>query len=127
MLDIKLIRENPDIVKEKLKRRHDAEKLKMLEELLKSDKKWREIVAEINKLRARRNEVSLEIAKTKKEKKPTTKLMKEAADIPEKIKKLETESVKYEEKNRELLLKIPNLLHESVPYGKDDSENVEVK
>ncbi|HLC39787.1 MAG TPA: serine--tRNA ligase [archaeon] len=127
MLDIKLIRENPGVVRENLKRRHDAEKLKMLEDLIKSDKKWRELVAEINKLRARRNEVSLEIAKTKKEKKPTTKLMKEAADIPEKIKKLETESVKYEEKNRELLLKIPNLLHENVPYGKDDSENVEVK
>jgi len=127
MLDIKLIRENPDLVRENLKRRHDVEKLKMLDELLKSDKRWRELVAEINKLRARRNEVSLEIAKAKKEKKPTEKLMKEAAGIPEKIKKLEQEAAKHEEKNRLLLLRIPNLLHESVPYGKDESENVEVR
>src|SRR3989338_11489595 len=103
MLDIKLIRENPDIGRENLKRRHDAEKLKMLEDLIKSDKKWRELVAEINKLRARRNEISLEIAKAKKEKKPTTKLMKEAAGIPEKVKELEAEEKKLEEKNHELL------------------------
>lgn len=69
MLDIKLIREQPDFVRENLKRRHDPEKLKMLEDLLKGDKKWREIIAEVNKLRARRNEISLEIAKAKKEKK----------------------------------------------------------
>lgn len=127
MLDIKLIREQPDFVRENLKRRHDPEKLKMLEDLLKGDKKWREIIAEVNKLRARRNEISLEIAKAKKEKKPATNLMKEAAGIPEKIKKLEEESKSHEEKNRELLMRIPNMLHESVPYGKDDSENVEVK
>ena len=127
MLDIKLIRENLDSVRENLKRRHDPEKLKMLEELLKSDKKWRELITEINKLRAERNEISLKIAKAKKEKKPTSKMMKEAADIPEKIKKLEVEAKVLEDKNKLLLMKIPNLLHESVPYGKDDSENAEVR
>lgn len=127
MLDIKLIREKPDFVRENLKRRHDPKILEMLDELLKIDKRWRENVTELNKLRERRNKISEEIAKAKKAKKDVSKLMEEARQLPDKIKDLESEVKKLEEKERELLLRIPNLLHESVPYGKDESENVEIR
>lgn len=127
MLDIKLIRENPDLVRKDLKRRHHPEYLDYLEEFIKSDKKWRELLAEVNKLRQRRNEISLKIAKAKKEKKDTAKLMKEAEKIPEKIKQIETEVTQLEEKNKLLLMKIPNMMHESVPDGKDENDNVEVR
>jgi len=127
MLDIKLIRENPDLVRKNLKRRHDPEKLKLLEELIAADEKWRKLQTEINKLRQSRNEISAKISLAKKEKKDIKKLMKEAAEIPEKIKEAEAEAEKYQLKVRNALLTVPNLLHESVPYGKDDTENVEIK
>ena len=127
MLDIKLIRENPNLVKENLKKRHDSEKLKMLEELIKNDRKWRDVHTEVNGLRQKRNELSEEIAKLKKAGKSVDKKLKEAANLPEEIKKLESEVVVLEEKNTNLLMKLPNILHESVPYGKDDTENVEIR
>jgi len=127
MLDIKLIREKPTLVIQNLKRRKDPEKLRLLEELIVADTKWRKLQTEINALREERNEVSRKIALMKKEKKDAKKLMKEAQKIPEKIKDLETEAEKYQQKVRAALLSVPNLLHESVPYGKDDTENVEVR
>jgi seryl-tRNA synthetase len=127
MLDIKLIREQPELVRENIKRRHDKEKLKLLDELLEEDRKLRKVTTELNELRARRNKVSQEISEMKKEKKGVTKLMEEARKIPEQIKKLEAESEKHGEKVRNALMKLPNLLHESVPYGKDDSENIEIR
>jgi seryl-tRNA synthetase len=127
MLDIKLIRENPDLIRENLKRRQDPEKLKMLEDLIKNDQRWRKLISDNNYLRAERNRLSLEIGKLKSEGKDSLQKMKEAEQLPKKIKEIEGEIIELEEKNRDLLLKIPNLLHESVPYGKDDSENVEVK
>lgn len=126
MLDTKLIRENTDFVRKDLKRRHHPEYLEYLDEFLKSDKRWRELVAEANKLRQRRNEISSKIAKAKKEKKDAAKLMKEAEKIPQKIKEIESEVNQLEQKNKLLLMKIPNMMHESVPDGNDESENIEV-
>ena len=127
MLDIKFIREQPDLVRENIRRRQHPEYLDYLEELIKSDKKWRELLAESNKLRAERNRLSLEIAKLKKEKRDASKSLKEAEKIPERIKGIEEETKALEEKNKLLLLKIPNIIHNSVPIGKDESENVEIK
>jgi len=127
MLDIKLIREQPDLVRENLKRRHDAEKVKKLEELITSDKKWRAAVAELNELRQKKNKLSLEVAKLKKAGKSAAKVMKEAEEVSGKIKKLESAAAELEEKNKLLLMTIPNMMHESVPYGKDDSDNVEIR
>ncbi|MFH0711419.1 MAG: serine--tRNA ligase [Candidatus Aenigmatarchaeota archaeon] len=126
MLDIKLIREKPDFVRENIKKRQHPEYLKYLNELIESDKKWREELEELNVLRAERNKISLEIAKIKKEKKDASKLLKQAAEIPGKIKEIEEETKKLEEKNRLLLLKIPNIIHDKVPIGKDETENVEI-
>jgi len=127
MLDIKLIRENPELVRENLKKRNDPEKLKLLESLISNDRKWRELQTEINKLRQKRNDISIQISQLKKQKKDTSKLLKEAEKIPTEIKKLEVESETYREKVRNALLRIPNLLHDSVPYGKDEGENVEIR
>jgi len=127
MLDIKLIREQPDLVRENLKRRQDPEKLKLLEQLINYDKKWRELVTEINKLRQRRNTISLEIAELKKQKKDVDKLLKEANKIPSMIKELETKKQDFEDKVRSALFRIPNLLHETVPFGKDEKDNVEIR
>jgi len=127
MLDIKIIRENPDIVRKDLTKRNDKEKLKLLEELIKDDRKWRELVNKINQLRKKRNEISIKINEAKKQKKDVSKLLNEVAKIPEEIKKLEDEKIKYEGRIRLALYRIPNILHESVPIGKDDSENVEIR
>jgi seryl-tRNA synthetase len=127
MLDIKLIREKPDSVRENIKKRQHPEYLEYLDELIESDKKWRELLEEANKLRAERNKISLEIAKLKKEKKDAGKLLKRASEIPEKIKEIEEETKGLEEKNTLLLMKIPNIIHDKVPIGKDESENVEIK
>ena len=127
MLDIKLIREQPELVRENIKRRHDKEKLKLLDELLEDDRKWRKVTTGINELRARRNKVSEEISKLKKEKKGVTKLLEEARKIPDQIKKLENESERHGEKVKNALMRLPNILHESVPFGKDDSENFEIR
>jgi seryl-tRNA synthetase len=127
MFDIKLIREQPDMVRENVKRRHKPEYSGMLDEIIENDKRWREAVAELNKLRQERNKISLEIARLKKEGKPTENKMKEAAEIPEKINRLELEVKVLEENNRTLLMKFPNMIHESVPDGKDENENVELR
>ncbi len=89
MLDIKFLRENADIVRKDLKKRQDSEKIKLLDEFIDSDKEWKEIKSKADDLRARRNKVSEEINKAKKEKKDAEKFIKEAQDIPLKIKELE--------------------------------------
>ncbi|MEM5870078.1 MAG: serine--tRNA ligase [Candidatus Aenigmatarchaeota archaeon] len=127
MLDIKLIREHPDFVRENLKKREDQEKLKLLEEVIVLDKKWRELQTQINKLRQKRNELSREIALKKKEGKDIDQLIMEAEKIPDEIKKLEETARELQQKLRNGLLRLPNLLHESVPYGKNENDNVEIR
>jgi len=127
MLDIKIIRENPKIVEENLKKRGDEEKLKLLKNLIINDKKYREELQELEKLKHDRNVVSDEISKLKKEGKDASHKIKEAAEIPGKIKKLEVQTNDLKSKIDLALYRIPNLLHESVPVGKDDSDNVEIR
>jgi seryl-tRNA synthetase len=127
MLDAKYIRENFEEVKENLKRRQDKEIISRLEDWKKKDDKWRKLKFELEDLKKKRNAITEEIKKAKMEKKDTSKLIKEAQEIPKKIKEEEPQVKELEEQLRELQLRIPNLLHESVPYGKDDTENVEVK
>jgi seryl-tRNA synthetase len=127
MLDIRLIREDPELVKKNLKRRNDPEKVRLLEELIKNDEKWRKLRTEINSLRQERNEINKAIAELKKQKKDFKKKLNEAEKIQEKIKKLEKEANELQEKNKLTLMKIPNLLHESVPYGKDEKDNLVIR
>ncbi len=127
MLDIKLIRETPDVVRANLERRQQPEKLELLQQVIDADKRWRELTANVNKLRKRRNEVSQEIAQAMRAHKDATPLKAEAASIPEAITKEEVELEGKQVFVRSGLMRLPNLLHESVPYGKDDKDNVVVK
>lgn len=127
MLDIKLVRENPEIVRNDLKRRGDKERENLLDELIKIDRGWRDVLQETEKLKHKRNVLSEEIAELKKKGKDASAKLKEASQIPEKIKSNEEKVSKLQERIDLILLKLPNILHESVPVGKDDTENVEVK
>lgn len=129
MLDIKLIRENPELVQANIERRQDKEKLKLLDKVVKTDKKWRELTAETNELRQKRNTISIEIAKLKKEEKKeaAAEKMREAAKIPTKIKQTEKKQEELGEELRVGLMRLPNMLHESVPFGKDEHDNIEIR
>jgi seryl-tRNA synthetase len=127
MLDIKLIRENPGLVRRNLERRQEQEKLEMLDALIEDDARWREQVTEVNRLRRRRNEISSEIAKVMKEGGDASSLREEAGGIPKLIVEAEKERDVYAKRVSEALMRLPNLLHESVPYGVDDTKNVEIR
>jgi seryl-tRNA synthetase len=127
MLDIKLIREHPEIIKNDLKKRKEEEKIKWVEDVLEYDKKWRGLIQEVNKLRQKRNIITQEIAELKKKGKDFKAKMKEVKEIPNKIKELETRVEDYRNKVNSILMRLPNILHESVPYGEDENDNVVTK
>jgi seryl-tRNA synthetase len=127
MLDIKLIRENPDLIRRNLQKRNDKEKLKLLDELIKMDVEWRESLQETEKLRNQRNIISREIADLKKQGKNADEKLKLAKVIPEKIKELEEYVIDLRGRMDTILMRLPNILHESVPIGADSSENEIVK
>ena len=127
MLDIKLIREKPELVRRNLERRADPEKLKLLDRLIDADGRWRELTGRVNNLRRRRNEISAEIGGLIKEGRDASDARREAAEIPGLIREAEEEREGYGEQVRFALMRLPNLLHDSVPYGADDSDNVEVR
>jgi seryl-tRNA synthetase len=110
-----------------LKKRRDEEKIKWVDDLLKYDKKWRELIQEANDLRQKRNIITQEIAELKKKGKNVSVKLKEVKEIPDKIKKLEIQVEYYKKKSNSIIMKLPNILHESVPYGKDEHDNVVVR
>src|SRR5947199_30940 len=126
MLDIRLIRENPEMIRKNLVRRHDPDKEKLLEDVVRWDRAWRKALPEADGRKGRRNEITKESAAGKKAGKSTDKLRKEAAALPKKIEALDGEIDDLAAKVRDGLMRLPNLLDESVPVGKDDTENVEV-
>ncbi len=123
MLDIKLIREHPEVVRSNLEKRGDPEKLRMLEDLIRFDQEWRDLLTRVNDLRHRRRLVTEEIAALKKADKDTSKKVEDAKKIPQEIQNLEAQVEERNEKANRILLRLPNLLHESVPVGKDESAN----
>jgi len=127
MLDIKFVRDNPDAVKANLKRRGDEGKVVWVDELLANDAKWRSIQSEANNLRSKRNKITEQIAQLRKKGEDASNLMKEAEQIPDHIKSLEKQTSELEEKITATLMELPNIMHESVPFGKDENDNQEVK
>ncbi|MEM2394039.1 MAG: serine--tRNA ligase, partial [Candidatus Bathyarchaeia archaeon] len=127
MLDIKLIRENPEYVKKNLERRGYPEYIEMLDSLLKFDKEWRRSLTELNELRRERNKITAEIAAAKKKGLEVAAIVSKAKTMDEKIKVLEKQVSENEEKVRYYLMRLPNLLHESVPIGKDENDNMTVR
>ena len=127
MLDIKLIRESPEEVRANLARRQTPEKLELLDHVIATDKTWRELIARVNELRRRRNEISSEIGRVIKSGGDASSLKAEASSIPSQLKELESSMSSAEEQLRDGLMRLPNILHESVPYGVDDHDNMEIK
>jgi seryl-tRNA synthetase len=127
MLDIKLIRETPDIVNSNLKKRGDPANLKMLEDLIDWDKKWRQGLTKLNDLRHERRQITAEIAMAKKKGKDASSEIAKAKDVDIEITTLEKQVVESEEKVHDLLMRLPNLLHETVPFGKDENDNAETR
>ena len=127
MLDIKLIRENPDKIRENLARRYDPEKLALLDRVIKTDQEWRELRGRVNELRRRRNEVSSQIGKIMKDGGDASSLKTEAATIPSQLKELESKMSTLQDELRDGQMRLPNMLHDSVPYGADDHDNVEIR
>jgi seryl-tRNA synthetase len=122
MLDVNLIRENPDIVRDSLEKRGDAEKLKMLDKLIEYDKNWRQSLTRLNSLRHKKNVITSEIAQLKKKGKDTREKIEQVNEIARKIDVLTEKVDKYKENINHILLRLPNLLHDSVPIGKNHLE-----
>ena len=126
MLDIHFVRENPEIVKDDLKKRHD-ERIKWVDELLGCDKKAREIKQKLDGLRHRKNVLSLEVVKLKKSGENIAGVLEDAKKLPKQIEDLESEEIRLQEKIRSYLMRLPNISHKSVPYGKDGEDNKVVR
>ncbi len=127
MLDIKLIRSNPELFVNDFTRRKDDAKLKLLYETIELDKEWLRLKKEVDDLRYRRNTLSKEISETKKKGGNVAKLLVEAAQVPQRMAQKEERCAFVEQEIRTRLMGLPNLLHESVPYGVDDTGNKIVK
>ena len=128
MLDIKFLRENPDVVKENIKKKFQDSKLPLVDEVIELDAKSRAIKGEADSLRANRNKVSKEIgmlmAQGKKDEAMAAK--SKVTEFSERLAECEKLEAEYSEKITKIMMVIPNIIDSSVPIGKDDSENVEV-
>ncbi len=127
MLDIKFVRENVDAVNENLVKRGMPEKAEDVDRLVSLDAKWRELLVEAERLRKSRNEITATIAQVRKKGQDATALMKQAEVMPEKIKDIDVRVDDYKKQAENILLNVPNMVHESVPFGKDENDNQEVK
>ena len=129
MLDIKFVRNNPDVVKENIKKKFQDEKLPLVDEVLELDKRNREIKQEVEALRAERNKITKEIgacmAQGKKEE--PEELKKKVQANADRVESLSTEEKDVEANIKKIMMTIPNIIDPSVPIGKDDSENVEIE
>ncbi|MBQ4159525.1 MAG: serine--tRNA ligase [Clostridia bacterium] len=129
MIDMKLIRTNPELVKENIKKKFQDEKLVLVDEVIEFDKQFREAKQRCDYLRSQRNTISKQIgalmAQGKRDEAEQTK--KQVSDMAGELAELEEKITVLEEKIRERMLVIPNIIDDSVPIGKDDSENVEVQ
>ena len=127
MLDIRLVRENPELVKENIKKKFQEEKLHLVDEVLELDEKGRAVKTEGDNLRAERNKVSKEIGalmgQGKKDEAEAAKA--HVGEINDRLTHIEEETRKFEEEIKTRMQKIPQIIDDSVPLGKDDSENVE--
>ena len=129
MIDIKFLRENPDVVKENIKKKFQDKKLALVDEVIELDKKARAAKGEADALRANRNKISKEIGGcyARGEREKAEELKAQVAADGEKLAELEKKEVELNEKVTEIMMVIPNIIDPSVPIGKDVSENVELE
>ena len=128
MLDIKFVRNNPDVVKQNIKNKFQDEKLPLVDEVIELDQKNRDIKGEVEALRAEKNKISIQIgacmAQGKKEE--AEELKRKVAESAARIEELSKEEKEVEEKLKQNMMIIPNIIDPSAPIGKDDSQNVEI-
>lgn len=129
MLDIKFVRENPEIVKQNIRNKFQDKKLPLVDEVLELDKRNREIKQEVEALRAERNKLSKEIGGLMKQgkKEEAEEVKRQVTASADRINELSAEEAEVEEKLKTNMMVIPNIIDPSVPIGKDDSENVEIE
>ena len=129
MIDIKFLRENPEIVKENIKKKFQDHKLPLVDEVLELDQKNREAKLNGDELRSKRNLLSNQIGNLMREgkKDEAEKIKIEVNSINEELSENEVLETEYSEKIINIMMKIPNIIHKSVPIGEDDSKNVEVQ
>ena len=129
MIDIKFLRENPDVVKQNIKNKFQDSKLPLVDEVIELDKRNREIKGEVEALRAEKNKISKMIGTLMKEGKreEAEEVKKQVTANAETVDRLSAEEKEVEEKIKKIMMTIPNIIDPSVPIGKDDSENVEVQ
>ncbi|RJX18864.1 MAG: serine--tRNA ligase [Desulforudis sp.] len=124
MLDLKFIRKNPDVVRAALEKRgFDFD----LARLLDADEEWRQMLFTVEQLKNRRNAVSEEIARLKKERHPADDLITQMREVSQRIKDLDEDIRRVDERLQDMLLQIPNIPQASVPFGRDESDNQEVR
>lgn len=129
MLDMKFVRENPDIVKENIKKKFQDYKLPLVNEVLMEDKELRQTQQHADDLRANRKKISKEIGKLmgQGKKEEAEEIKQQMAEIAHELTALEEKEIKLRESVTEKMMQIPNIIDDSVPIGKDDSENVELE
>ncbi len=127
MLHIRFIRENVDLIRQNLERRRDVAKLEDFQRLLDVDEKVRSLKKEIQDLRTQRNKLSREVGLLKKQGKDDSEIVERAGEVNKRIAWVEQETASLEEELTRIQMKLPNILHESVPYGISDEDNEVVK
>ncbi len=127
MLDIRLIRESSDLVRRNLLKRGDLENIQMLDELVETDMEWRGNLTKLNELRHQKKLVTSEVAALKKAGKEAKEKLDEAKAIDTEIDTTEKKVAAEEEHEHDLLMRLPNMLHDSVPVGQGDADNVQVR
>ena len=127
MIDIKFLRENPDAVRENIKKKFQDSKLPLVDEVIELDKEYRAAITEADQLRAERNRLSKQIGglMAKGNREEAEKVKQQVNDQAERLKELEVSEAELQEKINKIMMTIPNIIDPSVPIGKDDSENVE--
>src|SRR5438445_3720132 len=127
MLDVRLLRENPDAIKKDLRKRGWLDKLPLVDEGIAADVEWRQAKKRVDDLRHSQNQVTAEIASLKRAGQDPKEKLAEVKGIPEEIARVEKSADKLQARVREILMSLPNILHESVPTGPDEGGNVTVK
>jgi seryl-tRNA synthetase len=127
MLELSYVREHADAVEADLKKRGDSEKIKWVKDLLEKDEKWRKLKRRADDLRAERNKLTAKVQEAKKKGGDVSGLIQQAKELPQKIKDMEAEMASLREKTDYYLMRLPNVLHESVPVGESEEDNVMVR
>ena len=129
MLDIRFVRENPDVVKQNIRNKFQDEKLPLVKEVIELDERSRELKTKGDSIRAEKNKLSKQIGAcmAKGMKDDAEELKRRVAADAEELESMEKEQAELDEKIKKIMMTIPNIIDESVPIGKDDSQNVEVQ